>query len=207
MSTHWPRLALCMALTASLACSVRTDQVPVDSGAIAFVDAASGFPIGQVLILPSTLESVGVATAGGHGPGYMKYRPFLANPFIYNKGNRFEPIQPSSKGILVPYALFAGTGVSLAGCVVLAQGYHAEWLWQLANRRSGEVRLKPLAGSEASANARRWARLLLQSRIQSRELTSEEQFMLSATADSDIGIRFTDEERQAVSRCLAFASR
>lgn len=120
------------------------------------VDASTGKPITEILVIPRYSTFQGVSTMLGEGPGSGKYRNYLDKPFLYSTGEPFILKLPKSTGVNTGL-LFVGKGRSLDGVLIVARKYGPVWfdnLWQtrdLWNTRDiRDLQLTPLSDNEWS---------------------------------------------------------
>lgn len=199
-------LGLCLAV---MGCgSVGPSQTPVPEQPIRMVDAGSGTEIKRVLVVPKYGSSTGIATGGGHGPGYMLANTFLAFPFVYESGQVFRMMQPDSRGVMVGNALFAGRGIMIDGVVIIAPGYKPRFFGELWDRESYiKVSLEPVETSGAVAVGERLQNLLAKSHLKGSDLSEEERRAFSLGSDSSVALRFSEEERKLLRAFLSTAKR
>ena len=207
----WDRGALkwrsvaALAICASVVCcgSAGKAQKPIPEQPVMFVDGVSGEMIPRVLVIPKYGSSTGVASGGGHGPGYMFENAFLAFPFVYEPGLLFRVPQPDSRGIRLGDVFFAGRGLTVEGVVLLAPGYAPRFFWELWDRQNYmKVSLDRRADNEGAARER-LRFLLAQDRIRGAELSSDEREAFSMAPDSEAVLRFSEPDRTLIGRFFA----
>ena len=120
------------------------------------VDASTGKPITDILVIPRYSTFQGVSTMLGEGPSNGTYRNYLDKPFVYRTGEPFILKLPKSTGVNTGF-LFAGKGRSLNGVLIVAPKYRPIWfdnLWQTRDiwntRDIRDLQLTPLSDNEWS---------------------------------------------------------
>lgn len=121
------------------------------------VDASTGKPITEILVLPRYSTFQGISTMLGEGPGSGTYRNYLDKPFLYRTGEPFILKLPKSTGVNAGL-LFAGKGRSLSGIIIIAPKYRPIWfddLWRTRDiwntRNIRDLQLTPLSDNEWSS--------------------------------------------------------
>ncbi|HEV2862291.1 MAG TPA: hypothetical protein VGX48_14870 [Pyrinomonadaceae bacterium] len=158
------RTALIKLFAAVLAClppsaGAGAQQREVSKEPVHIIDASTGKPIPEVLIIPRYSSFEGVSTLLGEGPGRGTERDYLARPYVYRSGARFGQKLPKSVGFMLPPFLWIGKGRSLESVLVVAPGYRPEWFSDFWPEPGEErkLRLTPATDDE-------WA-LLLEKRL------------------------------------------
>lgn len=114
------------------------------------VDASTGKPINQVLVIPVYYSFQGTSTLLGEGPGSGTYRYYLDKPFVYRTGEPFILKLPKSSGLNLGL-LFIGKGRTLNGIVVVAPKYSPQIVSDLWSTGEGrKLQLKQVSDSDWS---------------------------------------------------------
>lgn len=122
---------------------------------VQFVDASTGRPVPELLLIPRYSSFKGVSTMLGEGPGRGTERDYLAKPFVYRAGAPFILKRPKSRGLLLGPFAFIGKGRSVWGVLVFAHGYRPRWfvnLWSEGAER--KLQLTPISGDEEARRLR-----------------------------------------------------
>jgi hypothetical protein len=175
-------------------------QLPIDEAPLRLADARTKARVEPVLIIPRYSTSTGVSTGGGHGPGRMLDGRFLAAPFMYWDGNRFQPKQPDSHGIEVGPLFFVGQGVSINGVIIMSRDHKALWWDSLWDRDHRRVVLEPIV--EESSYRKRLLSLLERDEIRGRDLTEDERNIFNLIPDFDLNVKFNADDRRMVREFL-----
>lgn len=120
------------------------------------VDASTGKPISEILVIPRYSTFQGVSTMLGEGPSNGTYHNYLDKPFVYRTGEPFILKLPKSSGVNTGL-VFAGKGRNLNGILIVAPKYRPIWfdnLWQTRDiwntRNIRDLQLSPLTDNEWS---------------------------------------------------------
>jgi hypothetical protein len=167
-------------------------QTKIPDDPILFVDS-SGKVIDHVLILPRYGHHTGVSTGVGHGPEKMEHKIVLANPLIYKNGKPFTPKQPLSKGILIPFIVFAGKGISLDGFVAVTHAYMPKWISR-SDINSGKIILSSI---DEQTSKKELERLLISLSRGSFEISGKD-LLWNLNGNFTVEIQFTEAENKMV---------
>ncbi len=191
------RLAVITALAWSLACSAGPAKRPVINSPIGLVTGNTRPPVAKYLVVPRYTLSSGVSSGGGHGPGSMSHRVFVAHPFLYEPGDTFRPYEGDASGLYV-FGAWAGKAVPLDGVTVIAPGYQSLWIWDLWSREeSTAYELVALSDSGALIELKEIQELLGRSTID-----GEDRRRWSYAGEGPIAVQFSEEEREIVLRFI-----
>lgn len=133
---------------------VKAQQSKIPKEPLQVIDASTGKPIPELLLIPRYSLFKGTSTLLGEGPGRGTDRNYLAKPFAYHTGTPFILKLPKSTGFGLPGLLFMGKGRSLDEVLVVAPGYRPLWfssLWSVGSER--KLQLTPISDNE-------WSQLL-----------------------------------------------
>lgn len=183
-----------------------SDQLPPSEEPLDLVEAGTGSPIQDLLIVPTHTASVGISTFFGHGPGRMSHEDSLTAPFVYRHGDPFRLRRPRSIGLAVwPGLLFVGRGNTLKGIVAVSRSHRALWVWSLWNRSLGApFEMQPLSEQLAY---RKWLLALLDGDvIRGNDLSEEDRRSFSLISSSQILVKFSAEDRKVVREYLNLSS-
>jgi hypothetical protein len=100
----------------------------VTGDAVHLVDARSGRDVPEALVIPRYFSGLAAGVVPEGRPGFGGAASiYLARPFIYEEGSRFELYQPKSLAFFVLPA-FVGRIADLDGATFFAAGYRPEWV-------------------------------------------------------------------------------
>ena len=173
-------------------------QLDVPSEPIQFIDGHSGEIIPDVLVLPRYSSSSGASTGAGHGPGVMDSTVYVAGAFTYRAGDRFQPMQPKSSGVMVgPAWAFLGTGRSIDGVLIVAPGYASRFISDLWTDRPDKCALAPLPKPDAVAELGDIQRLL-----DLEIVNGDGRLRWDLGGEHPLYVRLTDSERQLTTQFI-----
>jgi hypothetical protein len=195
-------VAVCVLLGTTMSCFPyhgSAGHSPIPTTPVVFVDGKTYEQLDRVLIIPRYSSFRGLSTGAGHGPGGGNYRRYLADPFIYKRGELFEPRLPKSTGIIWgPGWGFTGKGISIDGIAVVARGYRPLWIgdpWG-ASSRPEPISLMPLPPPDADLEVERILELLRRSKLVGMETDPFENF------GGETDIRFSEAQMTVIEQFL-----
>lgn len=144
-------LLLTVVILYCFSASVVAQQRKVPKEPFQIVDASTGKPIQEVIVIPRYSSFEGVSTMLGEGPGSGTYKDYLDKPFVYRTGELFLIKRPRSGGLpLLPF-VFIGKVRSIEGILIIAPKYRPLWvsnLWSTSDER--KLNLTPILDNEWS---------------------------------------------------------
>jgi len=103
----------------------------VKIGDLIITSQISGESIQDVLVIPYYFKGKGGGILEGPSAGKAG-TSYLANPFIYSKGKKFEPKRATSVGVIFGPGLAAiGHFDFLEGALILSPNHYAQWIGTL----------------------------------------------------------------------------
>jgi hypothetical protein len=177
---------------------VKAQQKKIPKEPFQIVNASTGKPITEVLVIPVYYSFQGISTMLGEGPGGGTYRYYLNKPFIYRTGEPFILKLPKSSGLNAGF-LFIGKARILNGVLIVAPKYAPRIVSDLWSTGEGrKLPLKPISDVE-------WSTLLekkLNLFVKDSSFAKEDCRFWDLPEKCSLEIKYDENERRVVSSFL-----